>query len=249
MTSFIYNLGQKAGHAFWKGRWWYKSLFGTEEEALRAEYIVGRQLDDKIGQQYPQEMDKNIQDFIDSIGYQLISKLKDKKRLFHFRILLNGEFNAFAMPGGFIYCTKTLLELCQMDKDEIAFILAHEIAHVVKKHAFKRVLMNASLNILSNLGKTSSILSSITKQTIQKLLHCGYSQNQESEADRFAVQMMTVAGYNPIGSICFLKRLKRNELNKKSISFYLSSHPAFDERIEIIEYMIKGKPQTIRERD
>ncbi len=249
MTSFFYNLGRKAGHAFWKGHWWYKSLFGTEEEAIRAEYIVGRQIDDKISQQYPHETDKNIQDFLNSIGYRLTSKLKDKKRLFHFRILLTGEFNAFAMPGGFIYCTEALLEFCQMNQDELAFILAHEIAHVVKKHAFKRVLMNTSLNILSNLGKTSSILSSMTKQTIQKLLRSGYSQDQESEADRFAVQMMTVAGYDPNGSICFLKRLKKNESNQKSISFFLSSHPIFDERIEIIEDMIKRKSQATRKTD
>ncbi|MBN2029695.1 M48 family metalloprotease [bacterium] len=244
MTSFVYNLGRKAGHVFWKGHWWYKSLFGTEEEALQAEYIVGRQIDGEIYQQYPQETNKNLQDFVNSIGFRLIAKLKDKKRLFHFRILSNIEFNAFALPGGFIYCTQALLELCQMNQDEIAFVLAHEIAHVVKKHAFKRVLMNASLNILSNLGKTSSALGSITKQTIQKMLRSGYSQDQESEADRFAVQMMIVAGYNPNSSICFLKKLKKNESNEKSISFYLSSHPAFNDRIETIGEMIKRKTQS-----
>ncbi|MCJ7811985.1 M48 family metallopeptidase, partial [bacterium] len=149
----------------------------------------------------------------------------------------------FALPGGFIYCTNSLLQLCQLNKDEIAFVLAHEIAHVVKMHPFKRVLATSSLHILSNLGRTSSILNNITKQAIQKALQSGYSQDQESEADRFAVRMMMVAGFDPNRAIRFLEKLKGTTSEKVSISNYFSSHPAFNERIRIVKEVIKQKSQ------
>ncbi len=241
MSSFFYNLGRKAGHTFSRGQWWYKSLFGTEKEALQAEYMIGRQIAENIDHHFNQNLDEKLQYFIDSIGLRLTSKLINKQQIFHFQILSNTQLNAFALPGSFIYCTNSLIQFCQLDKDEISFILAHEIAHVVKKHPFKRVLANSSFRMLSNLGKTSSILGNITKQTIEQLFQNGYSQNQESEADRFAIQMMTVAGFDPNNAIHFLEKLKGTTSNEDSFSIYFSSHPAYNERIRTLKEMIKRK--------
>src|SRR4030042_1316361 len=191
MSSVYYQIGVMLGRLVNRGRWYYQSLFGSERDALEAEYAVGGNLALKILKAYPAAEDSRAETLIENTGKRLLARLK-KTRKFHFYLILHPEINAFALPGGFIFVTAALAEL--MDDQEIAFVLAHEIGHVVRGHPFDRVLAETSAQMISKIGK-SGILGRPALETGERFLKRRYSREQEVEADRFAAEMMIFAGF------------------------------------------------------
>ena len=139
-----YVLGQKAAQA--------KNAFdlvgGTEEDSLRAEIRLGRDLAAAVLERVPLVEANEATRFAAEIGRWLAGNVKEKKLPFIVRVTAEQEPNALALPGGPIFVSWPLLEMCQGQRDEIAFVLGHEMAHIVRQHTLNRVVKDAALSLL-----------------------------------------------------------------------------------------------------
>jgi predicted Zn-dependent protease len=243
MEKFFINLGRKLGTTVNKSKWYYKSLFGSEDEAIEAEHVLGKALASNIGQGMVVINDPTIQNLLDEVGVKLIEKVVNKKRKFKFQALATKDINAFALPGGFIFVTHALLDKIEMNRDELSYILAHEIMHVVLKHPINRILTDYSAQVISNIFLKGGTIGLIAKKLVGNLLRSSYSQDNEFEADNYAVRLMNSASFDPHASKSVLKKLAATSPDDIPIYNYFLSHPSVKERIEKIDKAL-GKRQS-----
>lgn len=239
MEKFFRFLGRKAGSAYKRGRWYYKTLLGSDEEGIRAEYAMGKELAAKMKEELHLVEQAEAHRFIDDIGARLVGQIKHNQRQFEFNIIASKDVNAFALPGGFIFITVALLEQSEMNRDEIAFVLAHEIVHVLFKHPVKRIFAGYSTEVISSVLIRGGTWGILAKQILGELLRKGYSRDNELEADEYAVKLMRKAGFNPEAGKTNLKRLTEIEPESLPIYNYFLTHPPIEERVEAIEKLIK----------
>ena len=172
------------------------------------------------------------------IGAQTETAKRDKGFRYTLTILDSPEINAFALPGGYVYVTRGLMALAG-DEAELASVLAHEIGHVVARHAANRI--NRAMGI--NLGV--AILGAVTgNNQIARLGDLGgqlylsaYSREQELEADALGIRYLIRAGYDPYAAARFLGRLEKHEQflkaqgKRRGGNSLFASHPPTPERI------------------
>jgi predicted Zn-dependent protease len=240
MAGFFYNLGRKVGPKLRKANWVVRSLTGTEAEAVQAEYHVGRDLAAAYARQAEMDPDPTVTRLFEEIGNRLVACVRDPQRRFCFCAARAQEINAFAFPGGFIFVMRPLLEFCCWDRDEIAFVLAHEMGHVLHKHAINR-MMTSSL-VSSSLGSlpVGGVLRAPVLHLAATLLNQGYSQDQEFEADHLGAQLTWAAGFDVAGAIRLMRRLHTVPAQASHISSYFSSHPPVEVRVARLEQFLRS---------
>src|SRR5260221_5016736 len=139
-----FRLGQKAAQA--------KNAFdligGTEEDSLNAEIRLGRDLAAALLKRIPLVEENETTRFAAQIGSWLGANVKEKKIPFSVRITAEREPNALALPGGAVFVSWPVFELCRGERDEIAFVVAHEMAHIVRRHTLDRILKDAAVSLL-----------------------------------------------------------------------------------------------------
>lgn len=226
------EIGRRAGSAFKKGKWFYSSLLGSEEEAIEAEFSIGLEMARAFAKEQNVIKNQTIKD----IGLKIKEQI-DSNHKFNFYVIRGEQINAFALPGGFIFVTEPLLELCNYNHDEIAFVLGHEMAHVIKGHAMERILAEYSISTLANLISTKGIILGAAKKLSTKYLMSTYSKENEFEADLLGAKIMIKSGFKYSGSIQLLTHLKVDQNEEYS---YFGSHPLLNERIEKIEEFISS---------
>jgi predicted Zn-dependent protease len=160
---------------------------------------------------------------------------------YHFFIIEHKDLNAFALPGGFIYVHKAVMDIAT--DDELACVLAHEIAHVAARHSVKKLQAALGYQIIMSLAfkRVSSRDLYRVIDIFFNIVSLGYSRADERLADRLAVRYSYRAGYNPEGMISFFKKLKA-QAEKRGQNYnliFLSSHPPLDERINNVRKEIE----------
>ena len=236
MGRFFYNLGKKAGPKLRKGKWIWRSLTGTEEEIVSAEYQVGRDLAEELTSQITISEDSDARQLISQTGEKLAAWVAKKYRKFDFRVIHEGKPNAFALPGGFIFITESLIELCGKDTDAIAFVLAHEMAHVIRGHAIDRLITSSAINVASRTAATRGAVGAWVKRVGIGFVESAYSQDTEIEADTLGARLMKAAGYDADGPVRLFERLAKitDEEQLSLLSEYFSTHPKLAVRIQNI---------------
>ena len=224
MDAFFEGLGKKAGETYKKSRWIYDSLLGTEAEGIASEYNLGHQMAEEI----IAESELVEIECIDVLYKRLASWINTPHR-FTCAVVRSGEVNAFVLPGGFIFLTDSIVNHCERNEDELAFIIAHEMAHVVKGHAFDRMIADHSMQVISKWLRVGGLLQAAAKQATLKFLKTQYSRDNEHEADDFGIRLTMAAGYDPKGAVRIFERLK--VLGESEIPEYFSTHPSFDSRL------------------
>lgn len=247
MSGLFYNLGKMVGPKVRKAKWIWQSIAGSEADAIKLENEVGRDLAREIRHQLKPDLESSIKNIFNDIGPRLTERVANQSRTFSFETVKGSEPNAFALPGGFIFVTGSLVELCHGDCDELAFILAHEMSHVIRGHAMKRIISNSAINAASLTLPLRGQFSGWLQKVGIKFLESAYSQELESQADKLGVLLSDAAGYNPDASIQLLQRLAKLNLSEKQFDLgsYFSSHPPFDVRIRNIHHFLhKQQLQT-----
>src|SRR5262245_24575495 len=122
MPGFFYNLGKMVGPKVRQANRVVSSLTGRKADVLEGGYAVGRDLAQAFAQQMELERNPQLEQWLDALGARLAEHLARRPPHFCFRVVRSGEVNAFALPGGFIFLTLPLLEVCQWDNDETAFV-------------------------------------------------------------------------------------------------------------------------------
>ncbi len=239
MESLFYKFGHKIGSSISKARWYYQSAFGSEEEAIRAETVLGKELAEKVRSdgviQNPE-----YQSLLDSVGGRLQSAFVKRNRLYQYQILAAQGLNAFALPGGFIFITPAFLKKIASHRDQVAYVLAHEMMHVYLGHPMERVLADYSVQTIFKILSRKGGLGGMANQIMSSFLTRQYSQDNELEADAKAVTIMTYAKYDPEAAISVLEILKTEGKSDAGRTSYFSTHPSLDERIKRIHQMISG---------
>lgn len=168
---------------------------------------------------------------------RLLAAADQPNARFTITILDSAEVNAFALPGGYIYVTRGILALAN-DTSELAAVLAHEIAHVVLKHARARTNRIKTTEIVDRVVTGVFGADVSTDQTANKarVSLAAFSQAQELAADKEGILIAGRAGYDPHAAARFLSAMGR--FAKYSVGDadqegdFLSSHPSTPDRIQ-----------------
>jgi Zn-dependent protease with chaperone function len=155
------------------------------------------------------------------------------------RLFGSQQLNAFCMPGGKIAFYYGILQQLQLNDDEVAMIMGHEIAHALREHARERMgkgtATRVGTNILSSLlglGQLGDMALGMGAQ----LLSLKFSRDDETEADLVGAELAARAGYNPSAGLSLWKKMMT--ANKNAPPQFLSTHPAGDTRIQDIERIL-----------
>jgi predicted Zn-dependent protease len=241
MGSLFYNLGRKFGPKVRKARWMWESLAGTEADAIRLEHGVGLDLANEARTQLSMDSDPQTAKVLGEVGRRLCACVASRLRSFRFDAFLGGQPNAFALPGGFIFVSRPILDLCCWNEDQIAFILAHEMAHVIRCHAINRIVTNSTVSVAARAVPVSGALGAWLHNVGLHVLETAYSRDQELEADRLGVRLVMAAGFEPQASTELFLRLA--ELNKTvdpvTLGEYFSTHPSAEARIRSIRQFLR----------
>jgi Putative Zn-dependent protease, contains TPR repeats len=142
--------------------------------------------------------------------------------------------NAFACPGGKMYVYRGLIEYLD-NEAELAGVMAHEIGHVSGRHSTRQMTKQYGVAALTSmiLGNNAGQLATTTAQIAGNLGGLAFSRSDESEADAFAVRVLTATDYNPLGVAGFFKKME-DEGKSNNTPAILSTHPSSPDRISKI---------------
>jgi Zn-dependent protease with chaperone function len=207
----------------------------------------------EIGKQYAPEIEKelggkiedeDLQNYIDSVG-QKIARISHKPDWeYHYVALNDKQINAFALPGGYIFITKGMLEKLQSEA-QLAAILAHETAHVVARDTSNAISNQIGIGLLlaaATSGQSSEAVMTAAEFS-RRIISLRYSRQDEREADIAGLDYMVVAGYNPYGIIETMQMLE--DQPKERVAEFLSSHPPPENRIAYLSQRIKTKNHNL----
>jgi predicted Zn-dependent protease len=168
----------------------------------------------------------------------LLNTIPDKSYPFTLYIAESMEVNAFALPGGHIVFNRGLLDWAKTP-EEIQGVLAHEAAHVLKRHSLTQMAQNLGIGLAFGqlMGSESRLLDALI-QDASKLVSLKFSRHHEREADDLGWDLLQSAGIDPSGMVDFFVRLQAD--TTKSIGGppalnLLSTHPTPQERIDRLE--------------
>ena len=229
---------QKQLRANWhKVDWLLQELTGTDADAVRTETKVGRDLADAMEDEHSIDKEPSVVSFLRDMGKHLTSHVKHNEYQFTFQPIRSRSINAFALPGGFIFVTRGLMEFCEWSQDEIAFVMAHEIGHVVRHHAKDAITNNLLVDAVSFTSPAKGMLQAPLRLLFKKFVHSEYSKECEFAADDFAVRLTHCARFQSNGPFAFFERLtNETDLWKTEERFKLFlSHPPTNERIANIK--------------
>ncbi len=176
---------------------------------------------------------------------KLYKALPDKyKKLYDWKVYVldNPQVNAFALPNGNIFVYKGLLDFVKSD-DELAAVLAHEMAHVILRHGAEKnsTYEVASLGEYLLLGKLSpayrQIGSLLYEAGVSIAFLLPYSREQEREADEVGLLIMQRAGFNLDGAVKLWERMTK-KFAKEEPPEFLSDHPLSKERLEYVRKLV-----------
>ncbi len=216
-------------------------FFGVEEE-IRIGSDIAAELEAEHGLYHHRSWNGSI----DRMGNELAAVSARPDLPYTFRILDDDQINALAVPGGFIYVYRGLFDAIDTN-DELAAVLAHEVAHVANRHGMnqleRNLIVSLGLGLVLRLvfgADGQSLLWDLASGLGMDLLIKGYSRENEFDADRTGIHLMQRAGYDPRGMISFLEKLQRMEARQPSrLAVWFSTHPPTHERIDAIEAAIR----------
>jgi predicted Zn-dependent protease len=212
--------------------------------SLEREAAIGRQLAAEVDRTAPIINDPEIIEYVNRIAQNLVLH-SDSKVPFTIKVIDSDDVNAFALPGGFLYVNRGLLEAAD-NEAEVAGVIAHEIAHVAARHgveqASKAELINYASMSLIFLGGWGYIVQQVAGLAVP-LTFLKFSRGAEKEADRLGAQYMWAAGYDPNALVTFFEKLQAKEKKKPgTLAKVFSTHPMTGDRITEVRELIGRFP-------
>ena len=230
--------------------------------------ICNQKEEEKIGRDYAKQIeqdlrmvsDPKITERVNRIG-QALAKIAKETPLpayygspersnfnYQFKVIEDKEVNAFSLPSGIIYVNTGLLDMVSSD-DELAGVLAHEIAHAAHHHMMQIARRQSTVDRYVALVTLAGILGNLRSNDLNNLLMgaqmmrtgkiSGYTQKAEKDADRTAVAYLMKSKYNPEGLLTFMKKLdmKHDADPQLPLGIYEDHPPTFRRVAAIIKEM------------
>lgn len=219
--------------------------------STQQEVQLGAQYSRQINQQLPLVTDPAANDYINEIGRRIARSVDQRGIPYNFYIVNSDVVNAFAVPGGYVYVNRGLIERVS-NASELAGVLSHEIGHVVARHSIQQMqkAQNANnvIGILGSvlLGRASPIVQQGAQVAVQvggSAIFAGFTRADEREADQLAVGYMVRTGYNPRGIVTmFQKLLNEQKTRPSAVAQWFSTHPLTQDRIAYTQAQINATP-------
>ena len=214
------------------------NLFSPEQDIE-----VGRRAAQQAERQLPLSRDRRAERFLNEVVRQLADTAPGHRYPYQARLVDASDINAFALPGGFMYVNRGLLQSVRSEA-ELAGVLGHEMAHVALRHgtqqASKAYAAQAGLGILGRLlGREGDR----DRQVVEAVGGLGLSavflkfgRDAENQADRVGVRMIAEAGYDPRELARFFGLLQQQRgRNPNAVERFLSDHPAPADRVQRVQ--------------
>lgn len=215
----------------------------------------------RLGFVPPAVEDKAIQEYVRSVA-ERIAKHSDLKVPLHVEVIQSREINAFALPGGYVFVERGLLEAAD-DESELAGVLAHEIAHNTARHSHKMMkratiaslfYQAAQIAAIVLTGGAAGIGMSYALQygfyglgLVLDLKLLGVSRAYELEADQLGIQYAWNAGYDPSGFIRFFDKMATKKGYVNGVSWFRTHPPFYQRMVQSQREMsfLEPKPEAI----
>jgi predicted Zn-dependent protease len=211
-----------------------KPEFNWKKPSKEEEIALGREITGSILGAAPLVKDEALQQYVNKVGRWVASQSERSDLPWKFGVIDSNDLNAFAAPGGYVLITKGLYQKLT-NEAQLAGVLGHEIAHVVKKHQLKVLQKQQLLNI--GAGKLSDLLGKNDKLA-KKALGTGaeisarsLDKDAEFEADRMGLVLAARAGYEAFGLPEVLQTIGHTSKNDSSVALLFKTHPSPDERL------------------
>jgi predicted Zn-dependent protease len=204
--------------------------------SLQQDVEIGRQSAVEAERQLPILQDRYAESYVNQLISTLAAGIQGTRFPFQARIVNSNEINAFALPGGYMYVNRGLIQSAHTE-GELAGVLAHEMSHVVLRHgthnASRAYVAQAGLGVLGQVlsggrrGSGSAQAINVIGGLGLNALFLKYSRDAESQADSLGAQLMARAGYDPMEMANFFDLLRQQEhSNPGGVAKFLSDHPA-----------------------
>ncbi len=213
------------------------------------EVQMGQEYAQQINAQLPIIQDPELNRYINVLGDSIARLTRRRDLDWHFFIVDAQEVNAFAVPGGFIYVNRGLIERADQ-MDELAGVLGHEIGHVLRRHTIKQMEKAQGANIGVTLA---CILTSICNSQIAGAainvaggaVFARFSRQDEAEADAEGFDNVVRAGISPVGMVTmFQKLLAERRTRPGAVESWFITHPLEEDRIQAIQAKINQLPPS-----
>ena len=215
----------------------------TDEEEIE----IGREAAQEFESDNPISHDPALAGRVEAIGTTLLPYTPRQNLPYTFKVVDTDEINAFALPGGFIYVTRGMLNFVK-DDHELAAVIGHELAHVALRH---------SAQLIENLAATQAALDAITAASpeldaiykdnstqlaidaLTTIVTNGWGRENELDADENGTIYMAKAHYSPFAMIDLLKRMQADENEPPdALTLIFATHPPFTARIQRVRETI-----------
>ena len=194
--------------------------------------------------------DPEITDYLNTLGYRLVSVSSDSRQEFTFFLMMDPQVNAFALPGGFIGINSGLIVTAQSES-ELAGVVSHEIGHVVQRHFARMLASQKETQLISLAGLVVAILSARASSQVSQAAMAGsqagtiqsslnFTRGNEQEADRIGFQILEKGGFDPAAMAAFFERLMHaTRFYQSTAPAYLRTHPLTTDRISDMQNRLR----------
>lgn len=207
------------------------------------EVAMGRDYSAQIAEQLPLVRDAQVVQYVTTLGERLARVTDTRGLTWHFAVVNSKEVNAFAVPGGWIYVNRGLIERAE-NMSQLAGVLAHEIGHVTRRHSVEQMQQAQGANVGVTLACTlTGACGGAASQAAINLggsaLFAKFSRSDEAEADAEAVATTVRAGISPTGIPgMFRVLLTERQRNPGALEAFFLTHPLAEDRITSTEALI-----------
>jgi beta-barrel assembly-enhancing protease len=211
------------------------------------EVAMGGEVATQIAAELPLITNSAIVNYINALGNQLAQVTDERGLDWRFHVVDSKEVNAFAVPGGWVYLNRGLIERAT-NMSQVAGVLAHEIAHVTLRHSVQQMqqMQGANIGVVLACTLTGACGGGAAQTAIGiggSALFAKFSRSDEAEADAEAVATTIKAGISPNGIPgMFRILLAERQRNPGALDAFFASHPLAEDRIASTEALIAGYP-------
>lgn len=207
---------------------------------LEEEISLGKKIDAQIMKENRLYSDDAAQKEMQEYGQKLAKNVSRPQIPYHFKILRDDQFNAFSIPGGYVYFTDRLWRVLR--KDERIGVIGHEITHVDHRHAIDAMLKQQRREILLSVlliaTKAGDLMGNVAGMA-EQMYTLKYSRGDEEQADNGSVDLCQKANYNPAGILLAMYKIGRFEAESGGAPPKIfSDHPPTKERLQYLTQLL-----------
>lgn len=216
--------------------------------SVEQEVALGREAAQQVEAQVTIDRTPELNAKLQRIAEKLVPVCGRTDLDYRFKVMESDEFNAMALPGGFVYATSKVVR--DLPDGQLAFVMGHELSHITQRHSIHQMEGDQMrrlglLALLLGLGRGRLAQQAAgLAQLVDQVISSRYSQADEDDADRRGLEMMARAGMDPAWGLLALQTISRltNRGMPQFVNAMIGSHPLPRERVQSAIHFIPSVP-------